>query len=336
MRPLIVALSRGDLPESEHEVAVAVWRRGEVVARAGAVGDRVFLRSAAKPVQALAVVRTGGADQFAFSPAELAIACGSHGGEPFHVETAAGVLARIGCSAADLLCGAHPPAFAPAARALNARSVEPGPLHNNCSGKHAAMLAACVAAGWPIANYVDPEHPLQQMNRRHVGAYTGRDPDSIQSGIDGCSVPTFQVSVAEAATMFARWTSPAVAPDAKLADAAARIMDALAAHPEMIGGTERLDTDVIAATSGRVVCKVGAEGMWCAGVRDGEFGIAVQCRDGASRASYAAGMAVLRRLGVFDDSSWQALASHHDPIRRNHRQLDVGRIDVHFPDGFPA
>ena len=111
-------------------------------------------------------------------------------------------------------------------------------------------------------------------------------------------------------------------------------MDALEAHPEMIGGTERVDTDVIAVTGGQVLCKVGAEGMWCAGVRGAGLAVAVQCRDGASRASYAAGLAILRHLGALDETAWAELERHTSPVIRNHRRLDVGRVRVRLPVGF--
>lgn len=335
---LRIELSRGGLPESAHAVTAAVFRDGHIVARACDPARRAFLRSSAKPFQALACVVTGAADRFAMTGAELALACGSHGGEPFHTATSGGLLRRIGLSPDALLCGVHTPSYEPAARALAAAGQEPGTLHNNCSGKHAAMLAACVAAGWSTHDYVAPEHPLQRMILGHLAAFAGVAVSDLPFAVDGCSVPTFHLSVAAAATAFGHWANPEDFPElpADARAAAARIALALARHPEMIGGTKRVDTDVIAATGGRVICKVGAEGMWCAGVRGEGLGVAVQCADGASRAAYAAGMALLRHLRVLDDAEWDALSSHHDPVRRNHRGLDVGRVRVRIPDGFAA
>jgi L-asparaginase II len=334
----LVELTRSGLVESVHRVTVAVWQDGGVVAACGSPTQPAFLRSAAKPFQALASVLTGAADRFAMSAAELALACGSHGGEEFHVRTSAGLLARCGLGPEDLLCGIHTPAFAPAAEALAASGQKPGPLHNNCSGKHAAMLAACVASGWETANYIDLAHPLQQLNRRNLAAFAGLAPEAIPAAIDGCSVPTFHIPPEAAARAFAALTTASGAPGLDTAQRAGadRLLDALRERPEMIGGTERIDTDVIAVTGGRVVSKVGAEGMWCAGVRGERLGLAVQCADGASRASYATGLAVLRGLGVFDDSEWAGLSRHHDPVRRNHRGLDVGRLRVIPGGGVPV
>lgn len=329
-----VLLTRGGLPEAEHVVDLAVVREGRVVRAAGRADEPVFLRSSAKPAQALAVVTTGAMERFSLPVEALALACGSHGGEPFHVRVAADVLARIGLGPEALLCGAHPPAYAPAAERLAAEGVSPGALHNNCSGKHAGMLAACRAMGWETATYLEREHPLQQLNLRHVAAFAGLDPGEVPSAVDGCSVPTFHVPLSAAARLFARLASPGQAGvEPESAAAAERVGAALAAHPGMIGGTGRLDTDVIRVTAGRVLSKVGAEGVWCAGVRGRNLGIAVKCRDGNSRAAYPAGLAVLRTLGVLGDREWAALAPHHDPVLRNHRRIDVGRIDVALPEG---
>lgn len=333
--PVRVVLSRGTLPESEHRVAVAVWRDGRIDRAAGDTGQRVYLRSSAKPLQALAAVVSGAADRFAMTDAELALACGSHNGEPVHAETAAGLLARIGLDVSALQCGAHPPMHDPAARALLAAGLEPTALHNNCSGKHAAMLASCVAAGWTTADYLDPAHPLQVLNRTHVGAFCGVPADDVVLATDGCSAPVFAVPLAAAARGFAAVADSRIATDAtrEARAAAVRITDALAARPEMIGGTKRLDTDLIRATGGRVLSKMGAEGVWCCGVRGAKLGLAIKCEDGSGRAPPHVGLAVLRSLGVLSDAEWAAIAPHHDPALRNHRRLVVGRVEVVPPTG---
>jgi len=332
MEAVRVVRERAGLPESEHRVRVALWRRGHLVTAGGEDDTLVFLRSAAKPVQALACVLTGAAERFAMTDAEIALAAGSHNGEPAHVETARGLLARLGLSEADLLCGAHPPIHADSATALVRAGREPTPLHNNCSGKHSAMLAACVASGWPTAEYVAPDHPLQRLNRRHVSLYTGVPEAEIPIGVDGCSVPVFAIPLAGAARLVATVAAPERAdlPDDVRA-AAVRVRAAIRAAPEMVGGTARSDTDVIRETGGRVVCKVGAEGVWCLGVAETGTGLTVKCLDGSSDAARLTGLALLRAGGVLDDAAWGRLAPHHDEVRRNHRGLDVGRVRVEIP-----
>ena len=330
-----VVLTRGDLAESEHRVRVAVWQGGRIVHAAGDVDAPVYLRSSAKPFQALASVATGAADRFAMTDAELALACGSHGGEPFHTATAAGLLARIGLGVEHLQCGAHAPSFEPAARDLVRAGAQPTALHNNCSGKHSNMLAACTAMGWGVADYLDFAHPLQRLNVEHLAAFAGLRPREITLGVDGCSAPNFALPLAASARAIAGWTSPAAADGVPepLRAAADRIHRALAAHPEMIGGTKRIDSDLIRLTGGDVIAKMGAEGVWVLGVRSSGTGVALKAEDGASRAAYPVGLAILRTLGALTDSTWDGLAAYHDASIRNHRRLVVGRVEVVPPTG---
>jgi L-asparaginase II len=335
MQPVTVLVKRGGILENEHRVRVAVWRRGSLAKSAGDVDTPVYLRSSAKPVQAMACVLAGAADRFAMTDAELALACGSHGGEGFHVETAGGLLAKIGRSPSDLQCGAHAPSYEPAARAIWSSGGTPTVLHNNCSGKHSAMLAACVASGWDLATYLDPDHPLQVMNRGNVAALAGVEPGDVRVGVDGCSAPVFAVPLAASARIFATLTNRDVG--VRLGEgrdvALRRICAALRERPEMIAGTGRIDSDLIRATKGRLVSKVGAEALWCVGVVDEGLGLAVKCDDGHSPPAHWVGLALLRSLGVLSDAEWTALAPHHDLGRRNHRKLEVGSCEIVLPAG---
>lgn len=330
-----MVLWRGDIRESEHLVRVAVWRGGRIERAAGDVDRPVYLRSSAKLLQALASAETGAVARFAMTDAELALACGSHNGEPCHTETAAALLARIGLTPAALQCGAHAPMHEPSARALAARGEEPTALHNNCSGKHSNMLAACVAAGWPVETYLEADHPLQRMNRANVAAFAGMRSEDVVVAVDGCSAPVFAIPLAAAARAVAAWADPdrasAASPAARAG--AARIAAALSKHPEMIGGTKRLDTDLIRATGGRILAKMGAEGVWWYGVRGADTGVAIKCDDGSGRAPNPVGLAVLRTLGLVDDAEWAALATWHDGSLRNHRKIVVGRTTLEPPGG---
>jgi L-asparaginase II len=329
MRETRVVLDRGGLTESAHAVRVAVWRDGQLAAEAGDVDSPTFMRSSAKPIQALAAVLTGAADRFRITADELALGCGSHSGEEFHVATARGLIERAGLSPAVLLCGAHPPIHGPTAARMSAAGAEPTPLHNNCSGKHAAMLASCVAAGWPTDDYVNPEHPLQRMNRENVATFAGVAAADVRFAVDGCSVPVFAVPLAGQARAAAAWTTPsgAALPE-PLRAAAERIGDAMAAAPRMVGGTGRVDSDVIRVTRGRVLCKVGGEGVWALGERGRSLGIAVKSADGTPRAAYHTGLALLRSVGALSDVEWEDLVAHNDTRRRNHRGLVIGSVRV--------
>jgi L-asparaginase II len=335
MEPVIVRESRGGVLENEHRVRAAVWKDGALARAAGDVETPVDLRSSAKPIQALASILTGAADRFAMTDAELALACGSHGGESFHVETAAGLLAKIGLSVEHLQCGAHLPSFEPATRAIFAAGGHSNALHNNCSGKHSAMLAACVASGWETKDYLDADHPLQRMNRANVAAFGGVPEGDVRLGVDGCSAPVFAVPLAASARSFAALTNRNEAKGLSEAQrvAARRVCAALRERPEMIGGTKRLDSDVIRVTQGRIISKVGAEGLWCAGVAGADVGIAVKCDDGFPPAAYWTGLTLLRALGALSDAEWELLAPHHDLVRRNHRKIEVGASEIRAPAG---
>ncbi len=330
METVRVTLSRAGVVECEHRVRVAVWKDGKAARTSGDAEARVYLRSSAKPVQALACILTGAADRFAMTDAEIALACGSHGGESFHVETAAGLLGKIGLTPDALQCGAHPPVFEPAARAIWAASGTPTALHNNCSGKHSAMLAACVASSWPTANYLDAGHPLQVLNRTNVASFAGISAADVHLGVDGCSAPVFAVPLLAAARIFANVTNRNSAEGVTEAHrlAARRICAALRERPEMIGGTKRLDTDLLRATSGRIVSKVGAEGLWCVGISGENAGLAVKCEDGSAQPAYWVGLTALRTLGFLSAAEWEALAPHRDLVRRNHRKMEVGACEI--------
>lgn len=316
-----VHVERGPLAEAEHEVdAVVVDGAGRVVLSAGDPERLACLRSSAKPFQALAAVESGATQAFGFGSRELALMCASHNGEPVHVELAESMLARIGLGEGDLECGIHPPAEPSTAAALAARGEAPRTVHNNCSGKHAGMLALARHLGVDTHGYVEPDHLVQRTIRRQLEAASGvRD---IPSGIDGCSAVTFYLPMIAIARLFRDLIQ---AHDASLAT----LRDAMMAHPYLVAGRDRIDTALMEALPGRAVTKVGAEALHGLGVRGADgapYGVVVKAHDGATRAAEPAALAVLRHLGVLDDAAWSALASYAEPVRTNHRGLVVGRV----------
>ena len=203
-----VAVRRGARVESVHHVAACVSDAdGDVVLRVGTVEEPVFLRSSAKPFIAAASVRAGVLERFGFGERELAVMCASHNGEPGHVELVASMLERIGATVDDLGCGAHPPSYEPAAAALAARGEPPTQLHNNCSGKHAGILALAKVLGAPFAGYLEPSHPAQ----RAILALCERVSDDVfdadKLGVDGCGIPVYATTLRNAALSFARFAT---------------------------------------------------------------------------------------------------------------------------------
>jgi len=329
----LVEVSRGGLVESVHFGAIAaVDSRGRLIASAGDPGTLVVLRSTAKPAQVLPLLDSGAAERFRFSDAEVAVMAGSHGGEPFHVRAVLSILKKVGLDETALQCGAHPPYHRPSARALRRRGRKPTALHNNCSGKHAGMLALAVQLGAPIAAYLQPAHPVQASIRARLEALAGLDRGSVRMATDGCSAPTFAMPLRNLALLFARLvagTDAAGGPDRS----ARRVVEAMRRHPEMVAGTDRLCTELMRAGHADLIAKIGAEGMYgLAFMQDGAgAGVALKIADGeGQRARFSAALEALRQLGVLAPDEAAALRARFVGELRNHGGLLVGEITTAF------
>lgn len=318
--PVLIELTRGPLVESVHRGAVAVCRSdGEAVFAVGDAGHPVFPRSAIKAFQCLPLIESGAADRFGFGPAEIALACASHSATPRHVEVAGAMLARCGQHAGALACGPHEPIHEPSARAMVLNAEAPTRLHNNCSGKHAGMIAACVHCGFDVAGYADLAHPYQQAIARALGETTGAEISADRVGVDGCSAPNWAVSLRGLATGYARLvTGEGLGPDRRRA--AERIRAACAAEPEMVAGPGRLDTIAMAALGPKVFMKTGAEAVYCGAFPGTGLGFAMKIDDGTKRASEAFIEAML--LALFPG----AFTPHATAPLRNYAGLEVGEV----------
>lgn len=325
MSNLAVRLYRSKRVESLHRAHVAVVDAGgKMIAAYGNPEHRTYIRSAAKPFQVMPLLQSGAADHFGLSEPEIAIVCASHNGEPYHIETVQSILDKVGLSEDDLRCGAHLPLYEPVARKMVASGESATPIHNNCSGKHAGMLATTVFRGWPTESYLDPAHPLQHQIVAALEEYSDLRAKEIGLGIDGCSAPSFYLTIWRMALMYAR-----------LAEAreeiAERVYQCMSRYPEMVAGSGRLDTALMQVLDGRVVSKMGAEGIRCAALRtDDAIGVAIKIEDGAQRASGLVLLEVLRQLGLIDEGELDELEEFYHPQLTNHAGLTTGRISVHF------
>lgn len=321
--PVRVEVLRGDRVESVHAVDLAIVDpAGDTVLRAGTVDEAVFARSAVKPFQALPLLEDGVADRFGITSEEMALCCGSHSGEPEHVAVARGILEKIGLGEEDLACGPHAPFSSAATRALRAEGREPGRLHNNCSGKHAGMLALARGSGWDIDGYRAIDHPVQQRVLDEVARWTRVKRDRIGTAIDGCGVVTFAVPVERLAGAFARLVDAA----GDSGGPAARIVAAMGAHPHRVAGSNRLCTAIMEMTDGRIIAKVGAEGVYGAAAVDRSWGIALKARDGARRAAESALVEVLVVAALLTEEEASGLERWRRPVLRNTRDEAVGAV----------
>lgn len=305
----MVDVMRGARVESTHAVAAcACDDMGNILVEHGTVRVPVFLRSAAKPFIAAAAVRAGVLERFGLAPDEVAVMAASHMGEPRHLETAASILAKIGATEADLQCGGKPSA-----------------LHNNCSGKHAGILALAKLRGESFDGYLDAAHPVQ----REILAFCERafddrfTPDRI--GVDGCGIPAFATTLVRAAGALARFaTLRGFADDDRRALLIVR--DAMLADPWMVSGTGRFDTDLMLAAGGSIVAKGGAEGVHANALLRTGTGLVMKVVDGAARAVAPATLALLGRLDALDATARERLAGHARPPVFNVAGRIVGEI----------
>jgi len=276
---------RGAVLESRHRVHVAVVdASGRLVASAGDPTLVTFWRSAAKPFQAQPLVADGVVERFKLTRQDLALACASHSSEPAQVALVREFLQRVGCSERDLLCGPHRPLSEPVAKDYETHGMRLTALYSNCSGKHTGMLALAKHHGWPTEFYTRIDHPVQQRCLESVSEYTDAPPKEIGVAVDGCGVACFALPLRNMALAYTRLDGP--------------ILEAMAHYPELIAGDARPCTEMMRAHPGRVVTKVGAEGVYSALlVREG-LGVALKVEDGHSLASALAIAAVLQDLGL--------------------------------------
>ena len=336
---ILVKVCRGDTVESVHRGHLAIVDGdGAPVGALGNAETVTFMRSAAKPFQAIPFVLSGAAERFGLTEREIALACGSHNGEPLHTETAAKILEKCGLSEKDLRCGAHDPFNAELARQMIAEHLPPTQLHNNCSGKHVAMLAFAKHTGANLANYESPENPIQAKIFETIEKFSSLKNNEIKIGTDGCAAPNFAVPLQTMAQMYARLVFPPKDFDAELREACRRIVSAMMSYPEMIGGslTERLDTEIMRAANGKIISKIGAEGVYTAGVLPSPrwprgLGIALKIEDGEDRrARPVATLEILKQLGIIEPEKSETLRHFSHLLIKNWRGDKVGEVVPNF------
>ncbi len=322
----LVEVRRGGVAEAVHRGHVAlVDATGRLLLAAGDPCHITYMRSAAKPLQAVPVVESGAADRFGLKGRELAVMSASHSGETPHVEAVNEIMKRAGLEEESLHCGIHSPWHEPTREALCRSGGEPGPVYNNCSGKHAGMLALTKHMGWPTDGYTEPSHPVQQAMLEAVSDICGVDRDKLIVASDGCTAPTFAMPLYNMALGYARLAEAfGAGPVTARVLAMARVLEAMASHPLMVAGTGRFDTALISATGGRLVSKSGAEGLVCIAVTDKALGLAVKIEDGAMRGVGVAALEFLARAGLITPSEEGALAEYRRPPLYNRMGVLVG------------
>ena len=336
-------LTRGQIVESIHFGAIAVVdSHGKLLYSYGDPQTVAFLRSSAKPFQALPFFERNGPEKYGLTEKEQALICASHEGSEDHVQTAEAIQTKAGIHESDLKCGVHMPGDATAYKALIASHKAPTPNRNNCSGKHSGMLAHAKMRHLPLDTYLDINHPIQQDILTGFAEMCGYPREKVAVGVDGCSAPNFAVPLFNAALGFARLCDPHELSEAR-AHACQAITAAMTSHPEMISGYNEFDCRLMQVGKGQIVCKRGAEGFQAIGMKPGVLGagspgigIAFKVSDGdilfrtinvepMNRVRPAVTLEILRQIGALSAAQLRELAGSGPTLPiKNHRGIVVG------------
>tara|TARA_Y100000780_G_scaffold162116_1_gene146946 strand:+ start:517 stop:1497 length:981 start_codon:yes stop_codon:yes gene_type:complete len=322
--PILCRVTRGELTESIHVAfAVAIDETRQPFYSTGDPQYLTCIRSSLKPFQAAASVKAGAVDAAEFNDEELALMCASHIGEKMHVKTAQSMLTKLGLTVDDYECGSHFPSDTLTRHRMIKEDKEAQPLHNNCSGKHAGMLALAKHLGQGTANYIKKDHPVQRTILEYVQDITGLE--TIPTEIDGCSAPTPFMTLETIAGLF-QTLAAGNEPELK------RVFKAMCSCPDLVGGSNHFDTNFIKALTGRGVTKVGGESVRGIALKTqdkGSVGIAIKILDGNFRALPVATMKLLEHLELLTEEELQNLDKFRTKILKNHNQIEIGRIEAH-------
>jgi len=313
----VLELTRGEVTESVHFGAIAVVDSfGKLFAFYADPNISSFLRSSAKPFQALPFIEDNGHIRWRLTKREIAILCASHTGTDDHFAVLTSIQAKVGISQNDLLCGVHPPVDTETQAALLARGEKPTQNRHNCSGKHSGMLAYAKSLDASIENYIDFDHPIQKRILETFSQMCDVDPNEVSKGVDGCSAPVFAIPLQKAAFGYAQLCDPSrLSP--QRANACRTITDAMVSNPDMVCGPGKFDTRLMEVTAGKIVSKGGAEGYQQIGIMPGVIypgspgmGIATKISDGdlKGRARPAVILEILRQLGAITPDELEALS----------------------------
>ncbi len=329
MNEILAKVYRGNTIESIHCGSVVVVDcSGKLIYRIGDPNFITFLRSSAKPFQAIPVVELGVAEAFGFTQQEIAIIAGSHNGEKKHVKLVKSILKKVGLNKGFLQCGTHVPHY------YTASGITPpkkrfSPLQHNCSAKHAGMLALCVYKSWNLKNYLKPSHPVQKLILRKISELCEYPEKRIKIGIEGCGAPTHGLPLKNMAIGFSKLVTFR-SKNEITSQALQVVADSMWKFPEMVSGKGRLDYALTTASRGNIICKAGAEALHCAAIPDKGWGLAVKILDGTRRAVNPTSVEVYRQLGILRNSDAKKIKEFASPSIYNHKKARVGFIKSDF------
>lgn len=330
MAEKLIEITRGKIVETIHRGDIAVVNADDkILYSVGNPNKITYWRSAAKPIQATNVILSGAFEKYKFSKKEIAIMCASHYAEKFHLETIESILRKINLQKENILGGVVTSLNSKYALKLAGNQVELNEMYTDCSGKHVGMLSVCKMKGYPVENYPDKNHPVQKDILKIISTYTDVSENEIEIGIDGCSVPVHALPLKNMAQAYARLSNPELFKEENR-EASEIIFESMTNHPEMVSGTGGFCTDLIAATNKRLIGKVGAEGVYCVGIKDKNIGIAIKIESGSMAVLPPAVISVLKQLKLISESELKALSKYETMDNLNDLETKVGEINAVF------
>ncbi len=324
--PILVEIYRGGILESFHRgVVCVVDENKKVVFENGNIHQICFPRSAMKLIQVLPLIELGGIERFGFTLEEIALMCGSHNAESEHLRVLHQILEKIACTPNDLNCGAQSPTSKKAADALLLNHEKPSQIHNNCSGKHAGMLALCKLINAPINGYLNPEHPIQQLILSAVEDLYEYPKNKMVAALDGCSAPIYSIPVLNQAIAYQNLNGNKEFSEIRN-NALNTIRKAISEHPFMVAGSKRYCTDMMQITAPKVIGKTGAEGIFCMTFTDKKWGICIKIDDGKMQPQYHVAQKLIEASGIFEKDVLKPLESYSSTPLFNFNKLRTGEM----------
>ncbi|PKM72551.1 MAG: L-asparaginase [Firmicutes bacterium HGW-Firmicutes-16] len=326
MEPLAVVTRNHYIESLHHGYVCIVNSRGNIVYSLGDYTTRIFFRSSAKPIQAIPLLQSGAADALGFSKKEIAVACSSHSGEKIHQKTVEDILKRIGLAEGNLHCGTMNPYSEAELKRLLANGESPSVFHCSCSGKHTAMLSLAIFRGYSVDDYEKPSNPVQQEILKTVAYFTDVEAESISIGTDGCGAPIFLLPIYNIALAYAKLSQYTQDKNNPYHYSCKTIFDSMTQHPEMVAGENEFCTELMRATGGKLIGKVGCEAVYCLGIKKDGLGICIKIADGNERAVYPVVIQILRDIGILEKSELANLENWNNIILNNNLNEETGRI----------
>lgn len=334
MSEVLIKIYRGNLIENIHRGDISVVdKKGKSIFLVGDSEKITYWRSAAKPIQVMPVIYSGAADKYKLTEKEIAILTSSHSGEDEHIKLIYSILDKISLDERNLLCGAYPAFRKTTNNSLIQDKTNAKPIYNPCSGKHVAQLILCKYYGWRINDYYKLEHPVQQMILDIVAKMTEYPKEEIYLGVDGCGVPVFGLPIKNMSCAYARIANWELLP-LEYQQSAKRIFLSMIRYPEIVGGTDRFDTDLMRISEGKLLAKSGADGVFCIGVRNNNnnkgIGITIKMESGNMKFLPMVAIQVLSQLKILSKEKLNQLEKYCSSWVKNYRNEKVGKFISDF------